>query len=213
LPGTISRITVQVRDPERVSLFIDGEFAFGLPAIEVMKRGLKRGDELTQADIEQLLAVDEIERAVTAALTFVSYRPRSEREVRDRLRLRDFSQPAIDQAVERMRGWKYLDDQAFARWWVENRGEHRPRGKRLLAGELRTKGVPSEVINEVIEEAEIDEFPAALEVARKRMGSLSNLDRQAQERRLGSYLARRGYGWDVVGPVLKTLFAEADEAE
>jgi regulatory protein len=196
-----------------VSLFIDGEFAFGLPAIEVMKRGLKRGDELTQADIEQLLAVDEIERAVTAALTFVSYRPRSEREVRDRLRLRDFSQPAIDQAVERMRGWKYLDDQAFARWWVENRGEHRPRGKRLLAGELRTKGVPSEVINEVIEEAEIDEFPAALEVARKRMGSLSNLDRQAQERRLGSYLARRGYGWDVVGPVLKTLFAEADEAE
>jgi regulatory protein len=196
-----------------VSLFIDGEFAFGLPAIEVMKRGLKRGDELTQADIEQLLAVDEIERAVTAALTFVSYRPRSEREVRDRLRLRDFSQPAIDQAVERMRGWKYLDDQAFARWWVENRGEHRPRGKRLLAGELRTKGVPSEVINEVIEEAEIDEFPAALEVARKRMGSLSNLDRQAQERRLGSYLARRGYGWDVVGPVLKTLVAEADEAE
>jgi regulatory protein len=127
MPGTISRITVQVRDPERVSLFIDGEFAFGLPAIEVMKRGLKRGDELTQADIEQLLAVDEIERAVTAALTFVSYRPRSEREVRDRLRLRDFSQPAIDQAVERMRGWNYLDDQAFARWWVENRGEHRPR--------------------------------------------------------------------------------------
>jgi regulatory protein len=63
--------------------------------------------------------------------------------------------------------------------------------------------VPSEVINEVIEEAEIDEFPAALEVARKRMNSLSNLDRQAQERRLGSYLARRGYGWDVVGPVLK----------
>lgn len=196
-----------------MSLFIDGEFAFGLPAIEVMKRGLKRGDELTQSDIEQLLAVDEIERAVTAALTFVSYRPRSEREVRDRLRLRDFSQPAIDQAVERMRGWEYLNDEEFARWWVENRGEHRPRGKRLLAGELRTKGVSSEVINEVLEAAEIDEFPAALEVARKRMNSLSGLEQQAQERRLGSYLARRGYGWDVVGPVLKTLFSEAEEAE
>jgi regulatory protein len=213
MPGTISRITAQVRDPERVSLFIDGEFAFGLPAIEVMKRGLKSGDELTQTDIEQLLAVDEIERAVTAALTFVSYRPRSEREVRDRLRLRDFSQPAIDEAVERMRGWMYLDDQAFARWWVENRSEHRPRGKRLLAGELRTKGVSSEVINEVIDGADIDELPAAREVARKRMNSLSGLDRQTQERRLGSYLARRGYGWDVVRPVLKELFSEADDAE
>jgi regulatory protein len=178
-----------------------------------MKRGLKSGDVLSQADIDQLLSTDEIERAVTAALTFVSYRPRSEREVRDRLRQRDFSQPAIDQAIERMVSWNYLDDRAFAEWWVENRGEHRPRGERLLAGELRTKGVPSEVINDVLEEAEIDEFPAALEVARKRLGSLSSLDRQTQERRLGSYLARRGYGWDVVGPVLKTLFSEHEEPE
>ena len=200
-----------MRDPERVSVFIDGEFAFGLPAIEAVRRDLKSGVELTESDIQELLALDEIERAVTAAITFVSYRPRSEREVRDRLRRREFSQPAVDEAVERMRGWNYLDDQAFAEWWVENRAEHRPRGKRLLAGELRNKGVPSEVVSEVLEEAEIDEPDAALELARKRLGSLSSLDRQTQERRLSAYLARRGYSWDVVGPVLKQVFGEADD--
>lgn len=193
-----------------MSLFINGEFAFGLPAIEVAKRGLKSGVELSESDIQELLAVDEIERAVQGAITFVSYRPRSEREVRDRLRKRQFSPPAIDQAIERMRGWGYLDDQAFAEWWVGNRAEHRPRGKRLLAGELRSRGVSSEIAGEVIEEADLDETSAALELARKRLPSLSSLDRPTQERRLAAFLGRRGYGWDVIKPVLKEVFEEFD---
>lgn len=200
-----------MRDPERVSVFINGEFAFGLPSIEAVRRGLKSGVELTEEDIGELLAVDEVERAVTGALAFVSYRPRSEREVRDRLRKRDFSQQAIDEAIERMRGWNYLDDQAFAEWWVENREEHRPRGKRLLAGELREKGIAPDVVSDVLDEAGIDESSAALEMARKRLGSLSSLDRPTQKRRLAAFLARRGYGWDVVGPVMKQVFDELDE--
>lgn len=202
-----------MRDPERVSVFIDGEFAFGLPAIEAVRGDLKSGVELSESDIQELLALDEMERATQGAITFVSYRPRSEREVRDRLRKRDFSQPAIDAAIERMRGWGYLDDQAFAEWWVENRAEHRPRGKRLLAGELRSKGVSPDVVGEVLEEAELDEHGAALELGRKRLGSLSALDRPTQERRLAAFLGRRGYGWDVIRPVMKELFEEFDEAE
>lgn len=194
-------------------MFIDGEFALGLPAIEAVKRGLTSGIELSESDIQELLAIDEIERAVQGAIAFVSYRPRSEREVRDRLRKRDFSQPAIDQAIERMRGWGYLDDQAFAEWWVGNRAEHRPRGKRLLAGELRSRGVSSEVVGEVLEEAELDEAGAALELARKRLSSLSSLDRQTQERRLAAFLGRRGYGWDVIKPVMKEVFGEVEEED
>jgi regulatory protein len=200
-----------VKDPERVSVFIDGDFAFGIPAIEAVRRGLKSGVKLSESDIEELLAVDEIERAVTGALAFVGYRPRSEREVRNRLRKRDFSQQAIDEAIERMRGWNYLNDQAFAEWWVENRESHRPRGKRLLAGELREKGVAPDVVSDVIEEAEVDESSAALEMARKRLGSLSDLDQATQKRRLAAFLGRRGYGWDVVGPVMKQVFAELED--
>lgn len=202
-----------MRDPERVSLFIDGDFAFGIPAIEALKRGLKSGVELSESDIQELLAVDEVERAVQGAIVFVSYRPRSEREVRDRLRKRDFSQPAIDQAIEQMRGFGYLDDQAFAEWWVGNRSEHRPRGKRLLAGELRSKGVSSDVVGEVIEEAGLDETSAALELARKRLPSLSKLDRPAQERRLAAFLGRRGFGWDVIKPVMKEVFEGNEPGE
>ena len=212
-PGTVTSVSPTQRDPQRVSVFIDGSFAFALPAIEAVNRGLKRGVELDEAAVQELAALAEAEKAVEAAMTFVSYRPRSEREVRDRLRRREFSPPAIDYAIEKMRGWKYLDDRSFAEFWVENRVEHSPKGRRALASELRAKGVDREVVDTVLEETDLSEDVAALELARKRLRSLSGLDEQTQKRRLGAYLGRRGYGWDVVGPVLRELFSGEDEDE
>jgi regulatory protein len=112
-----------------------------------------------------------------------------------------------------MRGWRYLDDKGFAEFWVESRVEHSPRGRRALMSELRAKGVDREVAGEVIDSLDLDEEAAALELARKRLRSLSNLDPQTQKRRLSDYLARRGYGWDVVGPVLRRLLEENDGDE
>ena len=200
--GEITRIAHQQNNPERVSLYIDGEFAFGLPATEVVSRGLKRGQQLTLEDATILAAVDEGSRATDAAVQFIAYRPRSEREVRDRLRKRDYSDEAIEIAIEKVTGWGYLDDEDFARLWVENRVQHRPRGERLLTQELRQKGIDRDVIATVLEETELNEYDSALELARKRAPRLADLDEQTRERRLSQYLARRGYGWDVIRPVL-----------
>jgi regulatory protein len=212
-PGVITRITPTQRDPERVSVFIDEKFAFALPAILVAQRGLKRGETLDEAAVRELEGIAVAEKATEAALNFVSYRPRSEREVRDRLRQRDYPPAAIDYAIEKMRGWRYLDDKGFAEFWVESRVEHFPRGRRALLSELRAKGVDRDVAGEVIDSLDLDEESAALELARKRLRSLSNLDPQTQRRRLSDYLARRGYGWDVVGPVLRRLLEKNDGDE
>jgi regulatory protein len=208
--GEITRIAHQQRNPERVSLYIDGEFAFGLPATEVVRRGLRRGQQLTLEDATILAAVDEGSRATDAAVQFIAYRPRSEREVRDRLRKREYSDTAIEIAIEKVYGWGYLDDQAFAKLWVENRLEHRPRGERLLSQELRQKGINSEVIANVLEETDLNEQDSALELARKRAPRLAKLDPQTRERRLSQYLARRGYGWDVIRTVMSELSADLD---
>jgi regulatory protein len=160
-----------------------------------------------------LAAIAEGEKATAAALTFVSYRPRSEREVRDRLRKRAFEPAAIDYAVEKMRDWRYLDDTAFAGFWIENRAAYSPRGKRALKAELRAKGVEREVVERVLEETELDEHTSALEIARKRLRSLSSYDEETQRRRLSAFLARRGFGWDVVKPVLAELFGSHDFEE
>lgn len=210
-PGTITQVQATQRDPERVSVFIDGVFAFALPAIVAVQRGLQRGVELDEAAVRELEGLAELERATEAALTFVAYRPRSEREVRDRLRRRDFAPAAIDAAVEKLRGWNYLDDRAFAEYWVENRAEHAPRGRRALEAELRAKGVDRNVTGDVLEGIDLGEENAALELARKRQPRLSALDEPTQRRRLAAFLGRRGYGWDVIRPVLDRLYgAEAD---
>ena len=150
--GEITRISVQKNNAERVSIELDGAFAFGLPATELVRMGLKVGHQITEEDAAELTSIDEAARATDASLHFIGYRPRSEREVRDRLRKRGYSPEAIDAAIQKLRDWDYLDDRAFAEFWVMNRIEHNPRGARLLKQELYARGVDRAVVNQVLEE-------------------------------------------------------------
>ncbi len=137
----ITAIETQQRDPERVSIFLNGVFAFGLPALVAVQESLRVGDELAEEQIARLRALDEQAKAVNAAMNLLARRPRSEREVRDRLKRKGYPAETIEAAVAKLEGWRYLDDEAFARYWVENREANRPRGRRLLEQELRLKGV------------------------------------------------------------------------
>lgn len=209
--GRITRLAPTRRDPNRVSVDLDGSFAFALPADLVTSKHLEVGDVLDSSRVTQLLADDERARATDAALTFLSYRARSEREVRDRLRRGRYSQEAIDHAISRLRDWRYLDDEDFARRWVENRSAHRPRGRRLLQQELRQKGIDSETVRDVIDESDLDEVAAATALARQRVPSYRGQDPLTVRRRIGGYLARRGYGFDVVRTALNTALGETDD--
>jgi regulatory protein len=203
--GRITEIRDQVRDPERVSLFIDGEFRLGLPRIAVAERSLRVGQILTEQDIAELEAIDEISRATNQAVRLLSFRPRSRHELESRLRRKGFESDSINAAIERMVELGYINDEEFAQYWVENRQQHRPRGRRLLASELRSKGVPPDVVDQAIDESAIDEFGDALELARKRADRLRGLDRETWRRRMAGFLQRRGYGWDVVRRVLEEI--------
>ncbi len=206
--GTITAITAQAHDPERVSVFLDGAFAFGLPALVAHDEGLRLGDRLDAARAAALIARDEVARATSAALAFLGYRPRSEKEVRDRLRQKGYAPEAVDEAVQKLAGWRYLDDPGFARLWVDGRGGSR--GRRLLEQELRQKGVERETAREALDAAELDESGAALEAGRKRLRQIGAADPAATRRRLGSYLVRRGYGYDTVRATLDALLGEGD---
>ncbi|MFM9106325.1 MAG: regulatory protein RecX [Chloroflexota bacterium] len=201
-PGRITAIRAQVNDPDRASVLIDGEFAFGLPALAVAEERLAPGQDLDAGRIAALLAIDERARAASAALAFLAYRPRSGKEVRDRLRQKGFAPPAIDHAIARLESWRYLDDEEFARRWVENRTTHHPRGGRLIEQELRVKGVDRDIARGAVDGAAIDERAAAIEAAVDRARRLSGEEPAAARRKLAAWLARRGFGWDAVRPAL-----------
>jgi regulatory protein len=161
--------------------------------------------------VSALLAADQASRATEAALVFLGYRPRSEKEVRDRLRRGGYEQGAIEHAIARLHEWRYLDDADFARRWVENRTAHRPRGKRLLQQELRHKGIDGETARDAIDEADLDETGAAEALARRRLPAYAGDDAASIRRRLGAYLARRGYGYDVIRIALDRALGEAED--
>lgn len=208
-PGTITSLQSQAHDPDRVSIYLDGAFALGVARDVADEVGLYVGKPLDEAAIADLMAREELNRATLVALNFLAYRPRSEGEIRTRLRRAEIPDATIALVLEKLRNWHYVDDSDFARRWIENRATHRPRGARLLAQELRAKGVPQDVSAEAIAEAELDEAADALAIARERSRQLSGLDPQVRERRLGAYLARRGYGFDIIRDVLKTLRDDA----
>ncbi len=209
--GRVTALTRQRRDPERMNIFLDGAFAFGLGVEVVLREGLAVGDELDAAAVSRLRSLDESGKATSAALALLARRPRSEREVRHRLRQKGYGDAAIDDAIGRLEGWGYLDDAAFARFWVENRVANKPRGERLMAQELWQKGVARPVVQEAIAAAEIDETEAALSVAGAKLRSYRDLDPMVARRRLAAYLARRGFGYDVVRPVLDRVLGDGDE--
>lgn len=207
--GTISRIAPQ-RDPERVSIYLNGEFAFGISTLIAEERGLRVGQALSTEQVASLRAADELDKAVNKALAFLTIRPRSIREVRDRLKEKEVVPETIDAVIARLEGWGYIGDEGFARYWVENRGSNQPRGKRLLRQELWRKGVERETVDQVLEEATIDEYGDALMLARKRLVQLRALDEQTQRRRLASFLQRRGYDWPTTKRALDALLRGSD---
>lgn len=195
----------------RVAVYLDGRRAFLLTGIEAAR--LRVGQSLSDEEIARLLARDLQERAHEIALRFLRYRPRSEREVADHLRRKGFDAQTVEAVLERLRRVGLVDDRAFARFWVENRAAFRPRGRTALQAELRRKGVPPAIIQEVLAEASPDERALALRLARERARRLRGLDPRTLRRRLAGYLLRRGFDGELVMEVLQALEAEPGPGE
>jgi regulatory protein len=201
----ITGLEVQKKNPNRVNLYLDGEFAFGLARITAA--WLKVGDSLSDEKIASLQAEDARERALQQAILFLSYRARSEKEIRQNLRKHEFTEDAVEYALERLRASGLANDNDFARAWVENRNTFRPRSRRALTMELRQKGLDEETVKEAV--SNLDEEALAYETARKRAPRLKRLEWSEFRRKLSEHLARRGFPYSVVTSVVTRVWNEA----
>jgi regulatory protein len=198
---TITALRFQKRNKDRVNVYLDGRFAFGLAAIEAAH--LQVGQVLSDTDVTRLQKKDEIERAYERALNFLSYRPRSEAEVRRNLRGKNLEEDVIEAAIERLTQAGLLDDREFARYWVDNRVQFKPRGVRALRQELWKKGVPDAIIAEAIES--VDEQDLARRVAEKGARRMAYLEPRDFRRKLSAYMARRGFSYTVIKPLVEEM--------
>ncbi|MFQ5875464.1 MAG: regulatory protein RecX [Dehalococcoidia bacterium] len=209
--GVITDIKEQKRRKDRVSVFVDGRYALGMSRLSLIKSGLVVGQEVSGDQVLELEAEAQLEEALNVAGRFLGYRPRSEREVRSRLRRRGFDEDVVERAVARLRERGLLDDTEFARFWKENRVAFSPRSRRLLEQELRRKGVDVEVVAEV--SADVEDSEEAYRAGHKKARSLPLGDYTVFHRRMMSFLKGRGFGYATASETARRLWQEAGEQE
>jgi regulatory protein len=205
MAGTVTALRFQKRNKNRVNVYLDGQFVFGLAAIEAVR--LRVGQTLSDEEIARLQRQDEVERAHERALNFLSYRPRSEAEVRRNLHKKNVEDEVVEVVVGRLTRAGLLDDREFARYWVENRLQFNPRGARALRQELWQRGVPASIIADTL--AGFAEEVAARKAADAGARRLARLEPRDFRRRLGAYLARRGFSYAVIETLVEEMLEAA----
>jgi regulatory protein len=200
----ITALMVQKKNPNRVNVYLDGEFAFGLARITAA--WLKNGDELSDEKIANLLNQDTREWAYQQSLLYLSYRVRSEKEIRQNLLKHEISEEVIEETLQRLRGAGLANDNDFARLWVENRNTFRPRSKKALAIELRQKGLNDEAIQDSL--SNVDEEALAYDAGVKRATRLKGQEWSEFRKKLSEFLARRGFSYSVIAPIVSKIWNE-----
>jgi regulatory protein len=198
---------------QRVNVYVeDGRFLLAVNLALFQDAGLHSGMELSEAQVEALRREDAHHQAYEAALRLLSYRPRSEREMRQRLARRGIEKPLIGETLARLRRKGYLNDESFARYWTESRQAANPRSQRLIRSELFLKGISSHTADAAV--ADVDDEDAAYRAASRRLHSFPPDDFEVFQRRLGGFLLRRGFPYAVTRHTIKRCWQETQgEAE
>ena len=194
------------RGSRRVTLRVDHCQTVPLSTEVLALLRLRAGDELTEQRLKEVREAQARHEAISSALRLLSYRQRSERELRDRLARKRVPQPLCDEVIARLRELSLIDDEAFALSYVQARDQTSPRGRRLLAQELRTKGIPRRAIEGPL--AGVDESGAAYRAAARRARSLAPQTHADFRRRLGGFLLRRGFDYEVSRATTDRLWRE-----
>lgn len=203
-PGTITSVVASAKVRQhlgaRVNVFIDDTFSFSLSLDLALEHGLKKGLVVDGALLKVLLSADGDAKATSRALHFLGHRQRSEHEVRQKLRQKEFSDDVIDRVLDKLRRNDLIGDTQFARAWIENRSLHRPRGARMLQQELRQKGVATETISAVLpdQQEELTNAISALQkVLQSKERAWENLEEKERYQKAMQYLMRRGFNYAV----------------
>lgn len=202
-PSAITAIEPQARTPDRVSIFVDGEFAAGVHAEVAAAVGLRVGQAMTAPELISLLQDEERRKVRESALVLLGYRARTRSELRFRLARKGFDAALVEETLETLERSGLVDDEEFTRSWIEARTGSRPMGPARIAAELRQKGVDRELVEEGLQALDRDRIlDLALTVGRQKAEQLRGEDLRAARRKLGNTLLRRGFSWDICARVL-----------
>lgn len=195
----ITAIKQQVKRKDRYSIYVDGVYAFSLSESALLNEGIASGKEIDAASLKSLKEASGADKAYGNALRYVAIRLRSEWEVRTYLERKQVDEPVISNILDRLRHFDLLNDEVFARAWIDNRLLLKSVSRRRLQLELRQKHVRQDIIDAALSSSRIDERQSLQELALKKRSKYPDKNKLMQ------YLARQGFGYDDISSVLGQL--------
>jgi len=212
----ITKVDRQKKHPSRVSIHIDNQYAIGIHKEVLLQSGLRVGDQISERMIDGLKKQEELHKGRESAVHLLSYRARSEKELRDRLQKKGFSHEAITKVLDSLTRSGLIDDFGFARAFAHDKLVRKPIGKSMLKQQLWQKGISKEVIEQVLSEVyeKVKEDEYAVELARNRFqrfkSAFEKLEPMKRKKRLSDYLAQRGFEWEAVAKAVNEVLGEAE---
>lgn len=198
----ITALETQKRNPDRLNVYLDNEFAFGIS--KFVAAWLSVGQTISEEKLKELADRDEREKAYQTALTFIGYKDRTKFEVTTKLEKAGFPAEIIQKTISELEDKEYLNDLRFAQQWAEIRSETKPRGRYLLALELKRKGIEESVIDHALANIPAEEDLAS-EFGKNYMRKLADTDSETFEKKLTGVLQRKGFSYSVTKEVVGNL--------
>ena len=204
-PKKITLIDYDEKHPGKADIFLNGKKAFSMNAFDAGL--LERGSVMDPAEVEKRALEDEKQRCWAATLRLLGVRSQSRLELKRRLLGKKFSATATEQALSRAEKAGFINDETFAKEWIESRQRNQPKGRYLLRQELKQKGIDEAIIDRLLEEV-LDETPSALTLLRKRAWKWKGLDDYTFKQKAYTYLAGKGFAFDITSEAVDRFIEE-----
>jgi regulatory protein len=209
MAGTITALKIQKRNKERVNVYLDETYAFAVTVL--VAASLKKGQYLTDPEIERFKSQDERDKAYHQAVRFLGFRARSQQELVRYLQAKGYASVVVTDTIDRLLEEQYLDDEAFARFWLANRERFRPRSQQALRYELRQKGIANEVIETAL--ADVDEANLAWTAVEQKLARWQGLSEEDFRKKVLGFLSRRGFTYEIAYQAVERAWALASQSE
>ena len=192
----------QQRNKNRVNVYLDDKFGFGIDLDNFVLLHLKVDQELTDKEVEEIVKKAEFQKTLDKLLRFATLRPRSKKEIKDYFKRKKVHESLYEELFNRLNRLELIDDEEFAKWWVDQRQNFKPKAVRVLRLELRQKGIDKEIIDKTLGETKVDEEKMARELLERKSYKWKNLPPREARQKMSQYLAGKGFGWEVIEKVV-----------
>lgn len=208
----ISKISTQ-KKKHRYNIYVNDSFSLGVHEDVLIKYNLSVGMEVSDDFIQDVLMAEEQSKATNYCLNRLSYRQRSEKELRDSMKIKGYAEDNIEVAIEYCKKYGYIDDLKFAQSFVSDKINLNKYGPERIKYDLILKGISRDIIDKALVVDRDEQLNMAREVANKKKSSYKNDNQIAIYRKMSSFLQRKGFTYDVISSVVREILEEFDESE